>query len=397
MPPFSNLLSKLTGGLFGGKGKPADHHDEVWLLDNLAFRRGPNEPWRAEYVAAFFDDNSKIREKVVKAIADLTQTLNLAPDDQISEDRIKDRLAPFVRQIGPNMSVKIEYEGVKKVIQLGPSDANGILSQELDVPLGGKGMQPGQALKMSVVHEQKESLSEGSHTAMLETGNTYFAADGGFGVISDIDDTIKVTQVRDRLALLKNTFVKEPKPVQGMPELYKRLHDALSTPSNPTPFVYLSASPYNLYPFLRSFIKNAGFPNGMMILRDMSWMAMESFVVSLTVGTQEYKEDRMKKVSTWLPKTTWVCIGDSTQTDPEAYATFYKQLEKNGQGGRVARIWIHKVVGVNPSAEKDLNDPKRFQKAFDGIDPKVWKVFENPDELLSEINALKQQAGSRVN
>jgi hypothetical protein len=74
----------------------------------------------------------------------------------------------------------------------------------------------------------------------------------------------------------------------------------------------------------------------------------------------QYLIFRQKKVARWLPHTTWVCIGDSTQRDPEAsvalshsldpysslslssYASFYKQQLSNPQGGRVARIWIHK-------------------------------------------------------
>lgn len=58
----------------------------------------------------------------------------------------------------------------------------------------------------------------------------------------------------------------------------------------------------------------------------MSWMEFESFLVSLTVGTQEYKEERMKTVMEWLPLRKWVLIGDSTQKDPEAYATMYAYL-----------------------------------------------------------------------
>lgn len=50
-------------------------------------------------------------------------------------------------------------------------------------------------------------------------------------------------------------------------------------------------------------------------------MELESFIVSLTVGTQKYKEERMRTVMKWLPMRKWVLIGDSTQTDPEAYAS----------------------------------------------------------------------------
>ncbi|KAG8811107.1 hypothetical protein FRC18_003668 [Serendipita sp. 400] len=400
MPAITKLFDNLVN-MVSSHSKPVDNGDEVWLLDNIAFRGEQQQDqsheqtagrWKAEYVAAFFDNNEAIREKIVDAVADIAQTLDIAPDDKATEERIRDRVAPFIRQIGLHKVVKIHYEGDQEAVELGSSEANGISCTNLDVPLAvAAHAHPGDVRKMSVIRSQQEGADQHSDTAHLETGRTSFVEDGGWGVISDIDDTIKITEVRDRIKLIKNTFAKEAEAVPGMPELYKQLHDVLSTESHPAPFVYLSASPYNLYPFLRAFVLNTGFPQGMVILRDMSWMAMESFVLSLTMGTQSYKEDRMKKVSTWLPRTNWVCIGDSTQTDPEAYATFYKQLAKEGHGGRVARIWIHKVVGVNPSAEKNLNSPGRFEKAFKDIDQSVWKVFENAQELQSELEALKKE------
>jgi phosphatidate phosphatase APP1 len=134
--------------------------------------------------------------------------------------------------------------------------------------------------------------------------------------IIDIDDTIKVSEVRDRLALLRHTFAELPEAVPGMPQLYQHIQTALGKPV----WFYLSASPYNLYPMLRSFTSDY-YPRGQLILREMSWMELESFIVSLTVGTQKYKEERMRTVMKWLPMRKWVLIGDSTQTDPEAYAS----------------------------------------------------------------------------
>lgn len=103
-----------------------------------------------------------------------------------------------------------------------------------------------------------------------------------------------------------------------MPELYTHMQATLHKPV----WFYLSASPYNLYPMLRSFTSQF-FPRGQIILRTMSWMEFQSFLVSLTVGTQEYKEERMATVMRWLPDRKWVLVGDSTQKDPEAYATTY--------------------------------------------------------------------------
>jgi phosphatidate phosphatase APP1 len=100
-----------------------------------------------------------------------------------------------------------------------------------------------------------------------------------------------------------------------MPELYSDIRNLL-TPS--APFFYLSASPYNLYPFLRGF-RDAHYPHGQLILRDASWMTISGLLSNLTLGTEKYKISRIKKIRGWLPRRKMICIGDSTQSDPEAY------------------------------------------------------------------------------
>lgn len=100
-----------------------------------------------------------------------------------------------------------------------------------------------------------------------------------------------------------------------MPALYSHISSLLGPAA---PFFYLSASPYNLYGFLRDF-RTQFYPQGTIILRDASWMNLSGLLSNLTLGTQAYKVDRMKKVNSWLPKRKWIAIGDSTQSDPEAY------------------------------------------------------------------------------
>jgi hypothetical protein len=118
-----------------------------------------------------------------------------------------------------------------------------------------------------------------------------------------------------------------------------------------------------------------------------------------------------RKVASWLPNTAWVCFGDSTQSDPEAYAQFYHELvelqktsatapapdtpgtvqTKGPRTGRVARIYIRKVVGVNPKLEETLNAPERFEKAFANVPRDIWKVFEHGSEIMAEVPKIKEQ------
>ncbi len=68
----------------------------------------------------------------------------------------------------------------------------------------------------------------------------YVLASHGISVISDIDDTIKISQVLSKRRLLKHTFYSYFKPVDGMSELYQKWYEQNCQ------FHYVSASPWQL-------------------------------------------------------------------------------------------------------------------------------------------------------
>jgi phosphatidate phosphatase APP1 len=182
----------------------------------------------------------------------------------------------------------------------------------------------------------------------------------------------------DPIGILKTTFAEEPEPIKGMPELYKHIKSALDNP----PFWYLSASPYNLYPFLREF-RESYYPSGPLILREASWMNLAGFLANLTQGTQQYKVGRMDKIYDCYPKRKYLCIGDSTQKDPESYAEMYRKHPK-----WIGAIYIRKVTGIAELDEDGKNSDERFEKAFKDVPRSVWYVFEDPSELYAKVDAL---------
>lgn len=145
----------------------------------------------------------------------------------------------------------------------------------------------------------------------------------------------------DPIGILRSTFVDVPTPCPGMPELYEFLQ---STIKETSPFFYLSASPYNLYPFLRDF-RHKYYPPGTIILRDSSFMSLPGLLSQLTLGTGEYKVDRMKKIRSWLPKRHMICIGDSTQADPESYGEMYVLLFPSRVQQLIRTIDIERSLG----------------------------------------------------
>ena len=88
-------------------------------------------------------------------------------------------------------------------------------------------------------------------------GHVLLVPASGLSVISDIDDTVKITEVRDQQQVLLNTFVRVFKAVPGMAERYQNL-----ARDPQTRFHYLSSSPIQLLPALADFLREAGFPIG---------------------------------------------------------------------------------------------------------------------------------------
>lgn len=344
----------------------------VWLFDNTAYQRITPKPagqrrWHAEVVACIFEkDSRKDISKFVATIADLIGLDGEVGTERETRHRMAERLRPFLHHVAPAHLMMLETplpNNTALIQQIGPTDDSGITSQT--VSLSSRHITDGSSLPSYL-------RGWGGNVSM----NTVFAGPEGWLVISDIDDTIKYTKTSESTGILRTTFAEEPMPIAGMPELYSRIHSEL-VPA----WFYLSASPYNLYPFLRGFI-HEHFSPGTLILRDSSWMDVSELVKSFTVNTMEYKMDRIKKIRRWFPQRRVLCIGDSTQKDPEAYAEIYRK-----HPDWIQAIWIRKVTDV-PHLDVQ-NSPERFEAAFQGIPGSAWEVFEQPDEVANLVDELK--------
>lgn len=372
-----SLIDRLTSYL--GPRNPLCHlvdseKDSVWLLDNTAYLSTPlttaaGQHWQAEFVAAYFVKNSG--KDVSRIVADLSEKMALEQGD-LAEATIRERVQPFVDSILPAHSVYVQIGDGKATKRLGPSDRNGISS---DLVCFTGNYTDGQTITSQAIGMQ-------SATPLTTT----FAAPTGWAVISDIDDTIKRTMTASPIGILRTTFVETPQPIAGMPELYAHIKWRLSAP----PFWYLSASPYNLYPFLREF-REEHYPPGTIILRESSWMNLAGILTSLTQGTQAYKVDRMEKIHRWFPGRKFVCVGDSTQSDPEAYGEIYRR-----HPGWIGAIFIRKVMDIPDLDESGKNKNERFEKALEGVPRDVWHVFTDPAELYERVNQLPKMRSSKA-
>ncbi|KAI0025939.1 hypothetical protein F4780DRAFT_774781 [Xylariomycetidae sp. FL0641] len=354
VPVAEKLLSYL--GKHNPLPRSIDADDTLWLLDNTAYRNEKTGKWEAEYVAAMFSQKTSC--PVLDAVDSVAKEIGLQPSDPHYET-MEQRMLPFVQDIKPGTQAKVLYGG-NTPMKLGPGGRNGISADVKTLPAN----QDSTAVVPTFAQVPKGA------NGVLEM-RTFFAEPEGWGVISDIDDTIKITQTSDPVGILKTTFFETPRPCPGMPELYEYLQTLIQ---DKAPWFYLSASPYNLYPFLRDF-RQQFYPHGTIILRDSSWMSVPGLLTMLTLGTEDYKVDRMEKIHSWLPKRKMICIGDSTQSDPESYGEIYRSYP-----GWIKVILIRKVEDVAALGIESKNEPERFEKAFEGVPRDVWHVFTNPAE-----------------
>ncbi|KAI1764846.1 hypothetical protein GGR53DRAFT_520032 [Hypoxylon sp. FL1150] len=338
--------------------------DTVWLLDNTAYRNEKTGKWEAEFLtAAFSQDSSSAFIDAVNAVARKVDLDEKDPNYSTIEERIR----PFLQDIKPGVQVNALY-GDNTPLKLGPGGRNGISSDIKSLP-GSDG---------TPLVSTTAEVPKGTN-GILDM-KTFFAEPQGWGVISDIDDTIKITQTSDPIGILRTTFLDKPEPCPGMPQLYKFIQSVIQDTS---PWFYLSASPYNLYSFLREF-RQQHYPHGTIILRDASWMSLPGLLTTLTLGTEDYKVDRMEKIHSWIPQRKMICIGDSTQSDPEAYGEIYRSFP-----GWVKVILIRKVEDIAAIGIEAKNEPERFEKAFKDIPRDVWHVFSDPAECNKLIQETK--------
>jgi phosphatidate phosphatase APP1 len=198
-------------------------------------------------------------------------------------------------------------------------------------------------------------------------GRVQLIAPEGLSVISDVDDTIKISMVTSRRALMANTFLRPYEPVEGMPKLYREWADGGVV------FHYLSASPWQLYGPLAEFRRSKGFPAGSFHLK--LFRLKDSTALDLFGSQEQYKSGVIERILADFPHRRFILVGDSGEQDPEIYAAAARK-----HPDQIVRILIRDVG-------EGGGDAGRFRAAFDGMPDDHWRVFRTPEELNGALPA----------
>jgi hypothetical protein len=201
----------------------------------------------------------------------------------------------------------------------------------------------------------------------------------GWSVISDIDDTIKISNVTHKRTLLRNTFLKEFQPVPGMPELYQRWKERYNAS-----FHFVSSSPYQLYTDLEAFRQRCGFPPAtfhLKILRPKD----KSLILKLLANPFKTKNATIAAILDRLPNRRFILVGDSGEKDPEVYGNLARLYPD-----QIHAIFIRKIILQHGRHSMRRNDEfsfnERMESAFKNVSSCKWSWFENPDEIDNVLN-----------
>ena len=192
-------------------------------------------------------------------------------------------------------------------------------------------------------------------------GGVLLLADRGLTVISDLDDTIKVTEVTSKRALLRNTFLREFVAVDGMADAYRRLAERGAS------FHYLSSSPWQLYPELQRFLDVERFPRGTIDLQHFRWKDRTFW--SLFRDPEERKRRAIEQFLERYPRRTVILIGDTAERDAEVFAAIARLHPE-----RVEAIYLRNVT-------EEPRDHPRWVPLFAELPSERWSVFETPDGI----------------
>lgn len=316
--------------------------DESIIFFTTAARVSPDgSQWVVPIHAWVFEKEEKSlwRQATLEGAA---ISLGLAP----SSDRsavFKQRVAPFIHDNERGKYIVTSLSPQK----LGPSGPNGHIFGEIRLP--------------RKAGEGKQSFT---FTAVLPPGDkrvfkgkALMTPEKGTIVVSDIDDTVKISEVYDRQALLKNTFERPFRAVEGMAEAYQGLKKAGAT------LHYVSDSPWQLYPSLRKFLNEAGFPAAEFHLK--YFRLKDRTFLSLFDSPMESKPPAIEKLLVDFPRHDFILIGDSGQKDPEIYGEIARKYQ-----GRIKHIYIRRVT-------RETERNPRYYNAFHGLKRSLWTVFDN--------------------
>ena len=196
-------------------------------------------------------------------------------------------------------------------------------------------------------------------------GQALLVAPEGLSIISDIDDTVKVTHVGSRRRMMALTFLEAFEAVGGMAERYR------GWVAEGAALHFISSSPWPLYEPMAAFLAGAGFPPATTHLKNVA--LKDRSIRNLLAKATTTKPPAIDAILAAFPARRFVLVGDSAENDAEIYADAARR-----HPGRVQRIMIRDCGGRRTGLD-------RARRVLSRLDPASWQIFEQAEELPASL------------
>ncbi|KAF8248434.1 hypothetical protein K440DRAFT_625799, partial [Wilcoxina mikolae CBS 423.85] len=177
----------------------------------------------------------------------------------------------------------------------------------------------------------------------------------GVSIISDIDDTVKNSGIMlGTREMARATFTAPVKDfiIEGVAEWYKIL---AAQPYNCSLF-YISNSPWQLYPVLKSFFDEVGLPVGSFHLKHYNGVLQ-----GILEPAADRKRGTVERVIQDFPYRKWLLIGDSGEADLEIYTEMAEQWPD-----RILAVCIRDIT-TRDNPVLHVSGPTKHGLSCDGV------------------------------
>lgn len=197
-----------------------------------------------------------------------------------------------------------------------------------------------------------ELLVSGLSEPVIQETVIFIPEPSPFLIVSDIDDTVLIshsTRPRKRLRELLFRHTHKRRVFAEVAELYAIMEELTVSRGKKNPVFYVSASEWNLFPYIRLIFEKQGLPKGPFLLHPRKhW----SELLSRNTAEPAEKKDRIELLLHFYPDRKFILLGDNSQADP----IIYQQIALT-YPNRLAGIFIRLIRKKKAeAAQKICND-----------------------------------------
>lgn len=318
----------------------AAEEERVTFYPTYGYKKGDN--WVIP-MRVWVHEHHSLAKKLEKPIANVAASMGNLDREEISNFR--SRIQDFAADSESHEVVTFEFDNDPEDQQyrvqdnhgsFPRTDQNGLLEGVIKIP----------------ITKAKDLLSrQGSQNAWLTyhatskehsgIGRAQLIETNGLSVVSDIDDTIKITEIpAGAKVVVRNTFFRNFMAAPNMAKIYQTWNGAS--------FHYVSGGPWQLYGPLSEFLysEQGGFPEGSFHMKNVrknllsasSWKDLKE-LTSNENFTFDQKISQISEIMQRFPERKFILVGDSGEKDPEVYREIKKKF-----GTQVQEIRIRDVV-----------------------------------------------------